>query len=100
MNQFTLPSNRIPVHPGEMILEEFLKPMKISQREFARHIGWTTAKLSEIIKGKRSLSYASALDLADVFQMEAQFWINLQTAFDLWHAMQKHQKRLPLHHVS
>lgn len=91
--QFTLPTNREPVHPGEMLLEEFLKPMGLSQRTFAKHIGWTPAKLNEIINGKRGVSYEAALDLADVFQMEAQFWINLQAAYDLWHALQRHTKK-------
>ncbi len=93
---FTLPSNRPPVHPGEMLLEEFLKPMGLSQRAFCRHIGWTPAKLNEIITGKRSLTYEGALDLADVFQMEVQFWLNLQSACDLWHALQQHTKKAPL----
>lgn len=94
--QFTLPTHREPIHPGEILLEEFLKPMGISQRQFALHIGWTPAKLSEIVKSKRGLSYESALDLADVFQMEAPFWINLQAAYDLWHAQKQHQKKPPL----
>jgi len=93
---FTLPSHREPVHPGEMLLEEFLKPMDISQRAFAAHIGWTPAKLNEIINGKRGLTHEAALDLADVFQMESQFWINLQSAYDHWHALQSHQKKAPL----
>lgn len=91
---FTLPKNRPPVHPGEMLLEEFLNPMGLSQRQFARHVGWTPAKLNEIINGKRGLSYDSALDLADVFQMEVQFWLNLQAAYDLWHAL-KGRRRKP-----
>lgn len=93
MMKFTLPTGREPVHPGEMLLEEFLRPMGISQRAFAKHIGWTPAKLSEIINGKRGLSYESALDLADVLQMEAQFWINLQSAYDLWYALRHHTKK-------
>lgn len=100
MPQFTLPTHREPTHPGEMLLEEFLKPMGISQREFARHIGWTPAKLSEIIKGKRGLSYDAALDLADTFNMEVQFWINLQMAYDLWHALRVHTKKPPIPKVS
>ncbi len=99
MSRFTLPENREPVHPGEMLLEEFLKPMGLSQRQFAHHLGWTTAKLSEIIKGKRNLSYEAALDLADAFQMEVQFWLNLQAAYDLWHALRLHEKKQPLKKV-
>ena len=94
--KFTLPEHREPVHPGEMLLEEFLNPMDLSQRAFAKHIGWTPAKLSEIVKGKRGISYESALDLADVFQMEVQFWINLQAAYDLWHALRRHTKKMAL----
>jgi len=90
---FTLSTDREPIHPGEMLLEEFLIPMGLSQRAFAKHIGWTPAKLSEIITGKRGVSYEAALDLADVFQMEVQFWINLQSAFDLWHALQSHKAK-------
>lgn len=98
--KFTLPEQREPIHPGEMLLEEFLKPMGISQRAFARHIGWTPAKLSEIIKGKRGISYESALDLADVFQMEVQFWINLQAAYELWHALRQHSPKPALNKAS
>ncbi|MEB3287161.1 MAG: HigA family addiction module antitoxin [Vampirovibrionales bacterium] len=96
MSKFLLPGNQPPVHPGEMLLEEFLKPANISQRSFAAHIGWTTARLSELINGKRGLSYEAALDLADVFQMEVQFWLNLQAAFELWHARRKHKTKKPL----
>jgi len=96
MTPFTLPTHQPPVHPGEMLLEEFLKPMGLSQRQFAQHIGWTTTKLSEIIKGKRGVSYESALDLADVFAMEVQFWVNLQAAWDLWHAQRNHVPRPPI----
>ncbi|MGE0200497.1 MAG: HigA family addiction module antitoxin [Candidatus Melainabacteria bacterium] len=91
-----LPKRRPPVHPGELLLEEFLRPMGISQREFAKHIGWNTTKLNEIINGRRGLSLQSILDLADVFAMSAGFWLNLQTDYDLWHAVQGRRKKSPL----
>lgn len=96
----TIPLHREPIHPGEILLEDFLKPMGISQRAFARHINWTPAKLSEIINGKRGVSYEAALDLSDVFQMEVQFWINLQQAHDLWHAMRHHTPKTALNRAS
>jgi addiction module HigA family antidote len=86
----TLPKKRRPTHPGEMLLEEFLNPMELTQKELAEHLGWTPAKMSEIIKGKRGLTAESALSLADAFGMEAHFWLNLQLNWDLWHAAQEH----------
>ena len=53
-----------PVHPGEMLLEEFLRPMGVSQRQFASKLGWTAAKLNELVKGKRGVTAETALDLA------------------------------------
>lgn len=88
-----LPKNRPPIHPGEILLEEFLQPLELSQAAFARHIGWTTTKLSEIIKGKRGISHQSALDLADVFGTTPELWLNMQSSFDLWHALKQHQKK-------
>ena len=56
---------RKPIHPGEMLLEEFLQPQGMSQREFSEKLGWTTAKLNELVKGKRGVTADSALDLAE-----------------------------------
>lgn len=83
-----LPKNRAPTHPGQMLLKEFLEPMNLTQKKFALHLGWTYARLNEIINGKRGVSADSALALADAFQMEPDFWLNLQKHWDLWHAMQ------------
>lgn len=99
MKRYNLPTHREPVHPGEMLLKEFIEPMGMSQRQFALHLGWTRAKLNELIKGKRGLSYDAALDLADVFQMEVDFWVNLQTAYDLWQAMKDHKTKRPLNDI-
>lgn len=93
-----LPKNRRPVHPGEILLEEFLKPMDISQEQLAKHLGgtWTQPKISAIIRKKRSVTEAIALDFADAFGTTPEFWLNLQNRFDLWHAQQEHKKIRPL----
>jgi addiction module HigA family antidote len=87
-----IPKNRLPTHPGQMLLKEFLEPAGITQKAFASQLGWTYARLNEIINGKRGVSASSALTLADAFQMEAIFWLNLQRDWDLWHANQTHKK--------
>ena len=72
-----------PFHPGEMLLEEFLQPMAVSQAAFARQLGWTKARLNELIKGKRGITAESALDLADALGTSPMLWMNLQATFDL-----------------
>jgi len=86
-----LPKKRPPTHPGQMLLKEFLEPMNVSQKQFAQHLGWTYARLNEIINGHRGLSAESALAFADAFKMEPEFWLNLQRDWDLWHAMKNHK---------
>ncbi len=86
-----LPTHRAPTLPGEMLLEEFLKPMNLTQKAFATHLGWTYAKLNEIVHGRRGITPETALDLADALSMEPEFWLNLQRDWDLWHAKQKHK---------
>ena len=82
-----LPLNRPPTHPGEMLLEEFLKPLGISQSEFAVRLGVSFPRLNEIIRGKRGVSPDTALRLARVLGMSADFWLGLQLDWDLWHVM-------------
>jgi antitoxin HigA-1 len=72
-----------PIHPGKMLQEEFLTPAKVSQRAFAKRLGWTVAKLNELIKGKRGVTADSALDLADELGTSPEVWLNLQMQFDL-----------------
>lgn len=91
-----LPKNRAPTHPGEMLLKEFLEPNNLTQKALAEHLGWTYARLNEIIHGKRGLTADSALALADAFKMEAEFWLNLQRDWELWHAQKKHKHVKPL----
>lgn len=88
-----LPKFRKPTHPGEILAEDFLKPMGISQTKLAVHLGWSHAKVNEIIHGKRGVSIEAALAFADAFGTSAQFWINLQMNYDLWEAQQDHKVR-------
>ena len=72
-----------PFHPGEILLEEFLIPADITQVEFARKLGWTPAKLSEIIKGKRGITAESAIALSKILKTSPKLWMNLQATYDL-----------------
>jgi antitoxin HigA-1 len=82
-----LPTEVPPVHPGEMLLEEFLKPLGISQSAFAIRLGVSFPRLNEIIRGKRAVTPDTALRLAQVTEMSADFWLGLQSDWDLWHAL-------------
>jgi antitoxin HigA-1 len=82
-----LPRNRPPTHPGEMLFEEFVKPLGITQTELASCLGVSYPRLNEIIKGRRSVTPDTALRLSRVLGMSADFWLGLQQDWDLWHAM-------------
>ena len=85
--QRRLPARRAPTSPGEMILEEFLKPLNISQSAFAIRLGVSFPRLNEIINAKRAVTPDTALRLARVTRMSADFWLGLQQDWDLWHAL-------------
>ena len=72
-----------PIHPGEILLEEFLKPMGISQYRIAKDIGVPPRRINEIVHGKRSITADTALRLARYFGTSERFWMNLQSSFDL-----------------
>ncbi|MCI0529396.1 MAG: HigA family addiction module antitoxin [Nitrospira sp.] len=72
-----------PFHPGEILLEEFLKPASITQTAFAKKLGWTKTRLNELVKGKRGVTADSALDLARVLGTSAKLWMNFQATYDL-----------------
>ena len=72
-----------PIHPGEILLEEFLTPMQISHYSLAQAIGAPPRRINEIVHGKRGITADTALRLGRFFGMEAQFWMNLQTCYDL-----------------
>ncbi len=73
----------VPVHPGEILLEEFLRPLGLSQAALARHLGISLVRINELINGKRGVSAATAWLLAEAFGTSPQFWINLQSNYDL-----------------
>jgi addiction module HigA family antidote len=76
--------NKIPpIHPGEILFEEFLKPMSISQYKLAKDINVPARRINEIVQGKRAITANTALRLGHYFGMSPQFWINLQTHYDL-----------------
>ena len=72
-----------PIHPGEILFEEFLKPLGISQYRLALSISVPSRRINEIVHGKRSISADTALRLSRFFRTSAQFWINLQSHYDL-----------------
>lgn len=72
-----------PFHPGEILREEFLEPAGITQAALAEQLGWTRARLNELIRGKRGITAESALDLADALGTSAKLWMNLQATYDL-----------------
>lgn len=84
-----IPTNRQPTHPGEMLREEFLIPMNLTQKELADSIQVPYQRINEIISGKRGVTPSTALRLAKYFGMSADFWLNLQIKFDLYLAQKK-----------
>ena len=79
MSQLSLP----PIHPGEVLLEEFLKPLGISQYQLAKDISVPARRINEIVHAKRSVSADTALRLARYFSLSERFWLNLQSRYDL-----------------
>ncbi|HXV79314.1 MAG TPA: HigA family addiction module antitoxin [Candidatus Binatia bacterium] len=81
-----VPTNREPTHPGEMLLEEFLKPMGLSQQELARSIRVPYQRINELIHRRRGVTPSTALRLAKYLGNSAGFWMTLQLRWDLYHA--------------
>jgi len=81
-----IPTHRTPIHPGEMLLEEFLNPMELSQRDLADGINVPYQRVNELINGRRGITPSTALRLAKFFGMTPDFWMNMQQRWDLYHA--------------
>ncbi len=79
-----IPTNRAPTHPGEMLVEEFLIPMQITQRELATAIHVPYQRVNELVNQKRGVTPSTALRLARFFGVSADFWLNLQMRWDLY----------------
>jgi len=81
-----IPTHRTPTHPGEMLLEEFLEPLGVSQRELADAIVVPYQRVNEIVNGRRGVTPSTALRLAQFLGTSSDFWMNLQLRWDLYHA--------------
>ena len=84
-----IPTNRPPVHPGEILMEEFIKPYGMTQTEIARRIGVSRKHISEIVNGRKGISTDMALRLSRLFGTSPELWLNGQIAWDVWHAMRE-----------
>lgn len=88
----TLPTHRAPTHPGEMLLEEFLKPLGVSQVDAAMQMGVPFQRLNGLINGRRGVTADTALRLEALTGMEASFWMGLQADYDLWHELRNTER--------
>lgn len=89
-----VPTQREPTHPGEMLMEEFLNPMQITQKDLADSIHVTYQRINEIINKKRGITPSTALRLAKFFGVSEDFWMNLQLRCDLYRTKQAEEKTL------
>ncbi len=78
-----IPSHRIPTHPGEVLEEEFLVPLEITQVALAEHLGVSVQRINELIRGKRGVTPETAWLLGQAFATTPEFWLNLQAGYDL-----------------
>jgi addiction module HigA family antidote len=84
-----VPTDRVPTHPGEMLLEEFLKPMGMTQQQLARQIRVPFQRVNELVNRRRGVTPATALRLSRLFGNTPDFWMNLQIRWDLYRAQKK-----------
>src|SRR5258708_33372131 len=84
-----LPKNRPPSHPGEVLLEDCIKPLELTQAEAAKRLGVPIQRLNGLIRGRRAMSPDTALRIATVFGRSPEVWMNLQANPDLWHARER-----------
>lgn len=89
-----LPSSRVPTHPGEMLSEEFLKPMALTQRDLADAIHVPYQRINEIVNGKRGVTPSTALRLSRYFGTSPDFWLNVQLRWELYHVEQTEKSEL------
>jgi len=82
-----MPTNRPPVHPGEILLEEFMKPYGMTQTDIAKRIGVSRKHISELVNGRKGISTDIALRLSRLFGTSPELWLKGQLAWDVWHAI-------------
>jgi addiction module HigA family antidote len=92
-----IPSHRAPTSPGEILLLEFLEPLKMTQVELARRMGVPLQRVNLLINGKRAITADTALLLARVFKTSPEMWMALQASFDLWQAQHRSSRRRTRH---
>ena len=78
-----IPKNRVPTHPGTILLKEYLEPMGLTQKELADHLNIPIQRVNEIVRGKRGVSPDTAWLLSEAFDTSPEFWLNLQSMHDL-----------------
>ena len=81
-----IPKHRKPVHPGEILLQEFLEPMGLSQVELVRRMGVPVQRVNTLVNGKRDVTAETAILLSKILKTSPEFWMNLQSARDLYEA--------------
>src|SRR5208282_2020794 len=86
------PQFRIATHPGQILLQEFLEPLRLTQAELARSLNIPLNRVNELVRGKRGITPETALLLAGYFKNSPEFWMNLQTAYDLTRALHERRK--------
>jgi len=89
-----IPKYREPTHPGEMLKEEFLVPMSITQRDLSKAIHVPYQRINEIVNGRRGITSSTALRLAKFFNMSEDFWMNIQLRWDLYRARRSEEGEL------
>lgn len=94
MTRMLIPTHQPPIHPGEILLEEFLEPMGITQTQLARDLHVPFQRVNEIVGGRRGITADTSLRLAKYFDMSPDFWLNLQNCWDLYHAQVKARSHL------
>ena len=85
-----IPTHRAPTHPGEILLEEFLKPLGITQADAAQQMDISTNRLNELVRGKRGVTADTAWRLSQLLKTSPEFWMNLQMTWDLYHGRPSH----------
>lgn len=89
-----IPTDRRPTHPGEMLLQEFLQPLGLTQRDLATSIHVPFQRVNEIVRGRRGVTPSTALRLARFLGTSPDFWMNLQLRWDLYHAQQSEAEQI------
>ena len=89
-----IPTHRTPTHPGEVLLEEFLRPLGLTQRDVAGAIGVPYQRVNEIVRGRRGITPSTALRLGRCFGTTPSFWMNLQLRWDLYHVRRSEARQL------